>query len=86
MLTTVQDAGRWGYQDCGMPVAGPMDAYSYRAANLLVGNPPDAAGLEVTLLGPELHFESESFAAVAGAQFAMSVDGRSLPFHTAGAA
>ena len=82
MLTTVQDAGRWGYQDCGMPVAGPMDAYSYRAANLLVGNPPDAAGLEVTLLGPELHFDSESFAAVAGAEFAMSVDGRSLPFHT----
>src|SRR5688572_7626105 len=66
-----------------MPVAGSMDAYSHRAANLLVGNPADTAVLEVTLLGPELQVESESLVAVAGAQFAMSVDGRALPFHTA---
>jgi antagonist of KipI len=82
MLTTVQDTGRWGYQHCGMPVAGSMDTYSQRAANLLVGNDADAGVLEVTLLGPELQFDSESFVAVAGAKFAMEVDGRPLPFHT----
>ena len=38
MLTTVQDRGRWGYQAMGVPVAGPMDSYSHRLANLLVGN------------------------------------------------
>jgi biotin-dependent carboxylase-like uncharacterized protein len=82
MLTTVQDMGRWGYQDCGMPVAGPMDAYSLRAANLLVGNAQDAAVLEVTLLGPEVEFDAESVVAVAGAQFAMAIDGQPLPCHT----
>ena len=35
MLTTVQDLGRWGWQGSGVPVAGPMDAYSHRLANRL---------------------------------------------------
>jgi len=38
MLTTVQDLGRWGQQHLGVPVAGPMDWYSHRLANRLVGN------------------------------------------------
>lgn len=83
MLTTIQDAGRWGYQDRGMPIAGPMDAYSQRAANLLVGNSADAAVLEVTLLGPELQFDSASIVAVSGAQFSMTLDDAPFPFHTA---
>ncbi len=66
-----------------MPVAGPMDAYSLRAANLLVGNGEDAAGLEVTLLGPELLFDSACIVAVSGAQFSMTLDGAAFPFHTA---
>ena len=56
LLTTVQDAGRWGSQDLGVPVAGPMDAVSHRIANLLVGNAADCATLEVTLVGPVLRF------------------------------
>ena len=52
MLTTIQDLGRWGFQSRGVPVAGPMDAWSHRLANALAGNRPDAATLEVTLLGP----------------------------------
>ena len=43
MLTTVQDLGRWGYQDSGVPVAGPMDWYSHRLANQLAGNDERAA-------------------------------------------
>ena len=48
MLSTVQDLGRWGYQDFGVPAAGPMDRCAHRLANLLVGNPPSAATVEVT--------------------------------------
>jgi len=76
MLTTVQDRGRWGFQSRGVPVAGPMDPFSHRLANALVGNDPDAAGLEITLLGPELEFDDERVVAVAGAKFALTVDGR----------
>ena len=79
MLTTIQDAGRWGFQSRGVPVAGPMDPVSYRLANALVGNDRGAAALEITLLGPELEFEDERLAAVAGAEFELSLDGRSVP-------
>lgn len=75
LLTTVQDLGRWGYQQEGVPVAGPMDTYSHRLANVLVGNEASAATLEVTLIGPELEFESETVAAVTGAAFDVDCDG-----------
>jgi biotin-dependent carboxylase-like uncharacterized protein len=78
MLTTVQDVGRWGYQSRGVPVAGPMDPVSHRIANALVGNARGAALLEVTLLGPELEFEDERLVAVAGADFDLSLDGRTI--------
>src|SRR5829696_5176172 len=67
MLTTVQDLGRWGLQHLGVPVAGPMDWYSHRLANRLVGNAENAAALEMTLLGPELTADADLSCAVAGA-------------------
>jgi antagonist of KipI len=79
LLTTIQDTGRWGYQPYGVPVAGPMDPVSHRVANALVGNARDAALLEITLLGPELEFEDERLVAVAGADFDLSLDGRTAP-------
>jgi antagonist of KipI len=79
MLTTVQDSGRWGLQARGVPVGGPMDGVSHRLANALVRNPPAAAGLEITLLGPELEFDDERVVAVAGAQFDLLLDGRTVP-------
>ena len=81
LLTTIQDRGRWGWQCRGVPVAGPMDPCSHRVANMLVGNEADAAALEVTLVGPELRFEDERLAAVAGAEFDVTVDGRPMPMN-----
>jgi antagonist of KipI len=69
MLTSVQDLGRWGQQHLGVPVAGPMDWYSHRLANAIIGNAPEAAALEITLMGPELVTDSDSVCAVAGAEF-----------------
>ena len=71
LLTTVQDCGRWGYQGLGVSVAGPMDLYSHRLANALVGNGDDAATLEVTLAGPELEFVDDREVVVTGAEFDM---------------
>ena len=83
LLTTVQDLGRWGSQAMGVPVSGPMDSGAHRLANALVGNSPKAATLEVTLLGPELRAERALLVAVAGATFALSVDGQAAPHQTA---
>lgn len=72
LLTTVQDLGRWSHQVDAVPVAGAMDVFSHRLANHLVGNAPDAATLEVTLIGPELVVEADTVLAVTGADFDLS--------------
>jgi KipI family sensor histidine kinase inhibitor len=76
LLTTIQDEGRWGYQHLGVPVSGALDRVSHRRANLLVGNAPGAATLEVTLAGPELRLEADTVVAIAGADLEASLDGR----------
>lgn len=81
MLTTIQDLGRPGYQSLGVPVSGPMDAYSHRFANQLLGNPPGAAALEITVLGPELLANGEVTCAVAGAEIECRVDDVAAPFN-----
>src|SRR3954470_1616077 len=79
MLTTVQDLGRHGYQGGGVPVSGPMDLYSHRLANQLVGNDPRAAALEITLLGPELVADSDVTCALTGADISVTIDRRPAP-------
>src|SRR6187549_2501018 len=81
MLTTVQDLGRAGYQGLGVPVSGPMDAYSHRLANAVLGNDPMAAALEITLLGPELVAAGEMTCAVAGGEIEMTLDDTPVPRH-----
>jgi antagonist of KipI len=76
LLTTVQDLGRYGHQASGVPVAGPMDSFSHRVANQLVGNDIDAATLEITLIGPELIIEAATTLAIAGAHFEVTCDDR----------
>ena len=82
LQTTVQDLGRWGFQAAGVPVAGPMDFFSHRLANLLVGNPVSAALLEITLLGPELEFDAPATIAVCGAEFDIIAGGSGMPMAT----
>jgi allophanate hydrolase subunit 2 len=60
LLTTVQDLGRPGLQHLGVPVGGALDPVSLTAANALVGNAPNTAGLEVAYLGPTLTAEADA--------------------------
>jgi 5-oxoprolinase (ATP-hydrolysing) subunit C len=60
LLTTLQDLGRVGYQHQGIPVSGALDPVSLSAANLLVGNPPATAALEIAYQGPTLVVEADS--------------------------
>jgi allophanate hydrolase subunit 2 len=72
-LATVQDAGRFGYQKFGVPVSGAMDGYALRAANALVGNAPDAAGLEIGIEGLTLEASDSHLIAVTGVGFELRV-------------
>lgn len=79
MLTTVQDAGRFGYRQAGVIVSGPMDARALREANLLVGNPDGAAGLEITLRGPTIQFAADHLIALTGADLSPTLNGQPMP-------
>jgi len=79
-LTTVQDwPGRVGYWDVGVPPGGPMDARSFRLINGLLGNPEGAPGLECTLTGPTLRFQSDAVIALGGADMTATLDGAPVP-------
>lgn len=77
--TTVQDAGRFGLYHIGMPPSGALDDFSFRAANLLVGNDETAAVLEATFNGPTLAFDEDALVAVTGADLPARVDGEERP-------
>ena len=77
-LTTVQDAGRFGYQSSGIRPCGVMDTAAYEAANILVGNENGEAVLEMTFLGAALTFQTAAWAALTGADMAATLDGASV--------
>jgi biotin-dependent carboxylase-like uncharacterized protein len=79
LSTTVQDTGRTGYYDLGIPPSGALDQYALRAANLLVGNAEDAAVLEIVYMGPELVFGEDAVVALAGAAMVPKVNGEDRP-------
>ncbi len=74
--TTIQDwPGRVGYWAVGVPPSGPMDALSFRLANRIVGNDEGAAGIETTLAGPSLKFNTDAVICLAGAELTATLDG-----------
>ena len=78
--STVQDLGRNGYAHYGISASGAADAVSLRIGNLLVGNPEDYSGLEMTLTGGEYQFNKEAFIALSGSEFHANLDGETFPF------
>ncbi len=67
-FTTVQDQGRLGYRNKGVPISGAMDSISSARANSLLENNSDAAVLEITMTGPELEFDEDTFICLTGAK------------------
>ena len=82
MLTSIQDLGRYGYQKFGMPVSGAMDIHSLQLANYLVGNKREEACFEITFLGPEIEFHSDTTIAISGAIMQATVNGKFVPMNT----
>jgi antagonist of KipI len=78
-LSSVQDQGRTGLRALGLSVSGAADGHSAALANLLVGNPPQAALLEITLRGPRLQLARAATIAITGAEITAHCDGTPLP-------
>lgn len=81
--TCVQELpGRIGFLEQGFPVSGPFDSWSFRQANLLVGNDRDTAALECQFLGPTLRLEANGAVAITGADMRPTLDGAPVPMWT----
>jgi len=78
--TSIQDyPGRVGFLNQGFPPSGPMDSWSFRLANLLVGNNPEEGALECQFVGPSLKFDSDHVIAICGADMQPKIEGKSIP-------
>jgi biotin-dependent carboxylase-like uncharacterized protein len=82
LSTTVQDLGRPGYYNIGIPLSGAMDRFALRAANMLVGNDEGAAVLEAVFMGPQIQFTSDAMVAVTGAELPPKINGDIQPTWT----
>lgn len=79
LLTLIQDHGRYGYQQFGVPVSGVMDSFSSRVANILVDNNENEAVLETTIMGPEIEFLNNSIIALTGGDLNAVLNGKHVP-------
>jgi biotin-dependent carboxylase-like uncharacterized protein len=79
LSTTVQDQGRTGHYNVGIPQSGSMDQYSAELGNALVGNTAREAVLECTYLGPVLTTDSDAVIAITGAPVEVKVNGEPGP-------
>ncbi|WP_165998807.1 biotin-dependent carboxyltransferase family protein [Bacillus sp. Cs-700] len=78
LYTTYQDLGRVGYLKYGVPASGALDRFALQVGNLLVGNERGAAGLEVTMQGPELIAQQSFVMAVTGGDLSPMINGKRI--------
>ncbi len=80
--SSLQDLGRFGHRDCGVPVSGAMDLRSAANANALVGNDPNATVLEFMASGPVLKFHEAAVIGISGAIFSPKIDKQKVGMNT----
>ena len=76
--TTVQDKGRYGYRDKGVPISGAMDSSAIIIANSLLENKEEAAVLEITMTGPTIEFEEKTYIVLAGAEMSPTLNNQPI--------
>jgi biotin-dependent carboxylase-like uncharacterized protein len=79
---SIQDLGRFGYQQYGIPYSGVMDISAALLANTLLGNDSDDALLEITMTGPTLRFCCNTSICLTGADISPSVNGKPITLNT----
>lgn len=81
ILDSIQDMGRYGFQHLGINVTGTMDKYAAAIANILVGNIPGDAVIEMHFPASVYLFDQPAVIALAGADFTATVNGEFIPVH-----
>jgi antagonist of KipI len=81
IMSSVQDLGRWGFQQHGVPVGGAMDKLSASLANMICGNDEKEAVIEITLHGTSFLFSENTYCTFTGGGCKVFVDDVELPFN-----
>jgi antagonist of KipI len=79
MLDTVQDAGRYGYQQYGINPCGAMDVYAMQVANILANNARDTPVIELHFPASSILFRESALIAMAGADFGAVINNEPIP-------
>ncbi|MDO6758860.1 biotin-dependent carboxyltransferase family protein [Tamlana sp. 2_MG-2023] len=77
--STIQDLGRFGVQEFGVPYSGAMDPQALKLANALLGNDENSAVLEMTMVGAQLEFQCDTFICISGASMQPKVNRKKVP-------
>jgi len=78
MYTSIQDTGRVGFRNLGVPLSGAMDSVSAGFANAILNNNKNDAVLEITMLGPKLKFFEPTLIAISGAELSPRINNNSI--------
>jgi antagonist of KipI len=81
MMSSLQDLGRWGFQQFGVPIGGAMDKVSATLANYICGNDENEAVIEMTLHGASFMFNEAAVCAIVGGGCKAFVGDDELPFN-----
>lgn len=82
IYSTVQDLGRKGFADIGVPISGAMDAYSVKIGNQLVQNDENEAAIEIAFGGAKFQFNQKTQICITGANFSPMIDGAPIKMHS----
>lgn len=80
--STIQDLGRYGFQQFGVPVSGSIDLYSARIANAILHNDENEAVLEITMTGPTLQFNCDTIICVSGADISPKLNNKPIKLNS----
>tara|TARA_Y100001958_G_C21225065_1_gene550480 strand:+ start:1379 stop:2215 length:837 start_codon:yes stop_codon:yes gene_type:complete len=83
LYTTIQDEGRFGYRNIGVPSSGYMDKESAQIANLILNNPINNPLIEATLIGPTIKFEESTVICITGSDFNPMLNENKISLYTA---
>ncbi|WP_405608084.1 biotin-dependent carboxyltransferase family protein [Polaribacter sp. Asnod1-A03] len=75
---SIQDKGRVGYANVGVPVSGVMDSYAANLSNSILDNSLEAAVLEITFGGTQLEFLTDTFICISGGDFLPKINQKSI--------
>jgi len=78
LYSTIQDYGRFGFENLGVPNSGPMDMFSASLSNKLIGNKKDDAVMEITMTGPLLKFHKKTIVSITGADISPTINNKKI--------